>query len=173
MSEQAATERDGAGGLPKIHASRFVARAGELAALTSALAGPRAVVLVEGETGIGKSRLVQEYLATTDETTPTASVSPGIMLMIWPRFSRTVGAEMQTAAIAAPLVPRTASRRPRPRARSPGSWCRNHPKHAIPLKDQQQLQRVIDGLDWIGRRLILQNRTISTNSSADRMFTVA
>jgi hypothetical protein len=41
------------------------------------------------------------------------------------------------------------------------------------LERMQQLQRVIDGLDWIGRRLILQNRTISTSGSADRTFTVA
>jgi DNA-binding CsgD family transcriptional regulator/tetratricopeptide (TPR) repeat protein len=76
MSEQAATERDGAGSLPNIRASRFVAREGELAALTSALAGPPAVVLVEGETGIGKSRLVQEYLAATDETTLMVGCPP-------------------------------------------------------------------------------------------------
>jgi DNA-binding CsgD family transcriptional regulator len=45
------------GGLP-----RFVGREQELSTLREALAEP-AVVLVEGEAGIGKSRLVQEFLA--------------------------------------------------------------------------------------------------------------
>jgi DNA-binding CsgD family transcriptional regulator len=45
------------GGLP-----RFVGREQELSTLRRALAEP-AVVLVEGEAGIGKSRLVQEFLA--------------------------------------------------------------------------------------------------------------
>jgi predicted ATPase len=45
-------------------APAFAGREHELAALTAALAGPGAVVLVEGEAGIGKSRLIREYLAT-------------------------------------------------------------------------------------------------------------
>jgi len=40
----------------------FVGRERELAALNSALAVPPAVVLVEGETGIGKTRLIAEFL---------------------------------------------------------------------------------------------------------------
>jgi DNA-binding CsgD family transcriptional regulator/tetratricopeptide (TPR) repeat protein len=59
---------DGAGtlilaGVPVV-APRFTGRKAELAGLAGALALPGAVVLVEGELGIGKSRLVSEYLAT-------------------------------------------------------------------------------------------------------------
>ena len=46
-------------------APRFVGRAAEFDRLAAALAGPPALVLVEGEAGIGKSRLIQEALATT------------------------------------------------------------------------------------------------------------
>ncbi len=42
----------------------FVGRDRELGALTAALHRPPAVVLVEGEAGIGKSRLVREFLAS-------------------------------------------------------------------------------------------------------------
>jgi DNA-binding CsgD family transcriptional regulator len=55
---------DGVGVLPSVTAPRFTAREAELAVLTTALASTSAVVLVEGEAGIGKSRLVSEYLAT-------------------------------------------------------------------------------------------------------------
>ncbi|MFD4558008.1 helix-turn-helix transcriptional regulator [Streptomyces sp. NPDC058469] len=48
--------------LPGVSAPRFVGRAAELHRLTDALARPSAAVLVEGEAGIGKSRLVQEAL---------------------------------------------------------------------------------------------------------------
>src|SRR5215472_4212217 len=42
----------------------FVGRETESAKLTAAFATPPAVALVEGEAGIGKSRLVHEFLAT-------------------------------------------------------------------------------------------------------------
>lgn len=48
--------------LPSVSAPRFVGRAAELHRLTDALARPPAAVLIEGEAGIGKSRLVQEVL---------------------------------------------------------------------------------------------------------------
>jgi len=47
---------------------RFVGRESESAALVEALAHPPAIVLIEGEAGIGKSRLIQEYLATSKGT---------------------------------------------------------------------------------------------------------
>lgn len=47
----------------------FVGRESELAALTAAYAAPPAVMMVEGEPGIGKSRLVAEFTARlADET---------------------------------------------------------------------------------------------------------
>src|SRR5689334_2528340 len=57
----------------------FVGRRAELAALSAALSGPDAVVLVEGEAGIGKSRLLREYLATrtaSDRRVLVASCPP-------------------------------------------------------------------------------------------------
>ncbi len=63
MTSTTVTERKVAGRLPLICPPRFVGRERELAALAKALAAPPAVVLVEGEAGIGKSRLVQEFLA--------------------------------------------------------------------------------------------------------------
>lgn len=47
-----------------ISSPRYVGQGRELAALGAALAAPPAVVLIEGEAGIGKSRLVQEFLAS-------------------------------------------------------------------------------------------------------------
>ncbi len=49
---------------PGVSGPAFVGRSRELAALAEALAGPPAVLLVEGEAGVGKSRLVREFLAS-------------------------------------------------------------------------------------------------------------
>jgi DNA-binding CsgD family transcriptional regulator/tetratricopeptide (TPR) repeat protein len=51
------------GSAPTVTTPGFVGRNRELAALTGALAQAPAVVLVEGEAGIGKSRLLQEWTA--------------------------------------------------------------------------------------------------------------
>jgi predicted ATPase len=64
MLDQTAADRSVAGTLSLVRAPGFVGRSRELAALTGALAGSPAVVLIEGEAGIGKSRLVREYLAS-------------------------------------------------------------------------------------------------------------
>jgi AAA ATPase domain len=45
---------------------RLVGREAETSQLAAALASPAALVLVEGEAGIGKSRLVREFLRSRD-----------------------------------------------------------------------------------------------------------
>jgi DNA-binding CsgD family transcriptional regulator len=64
MFTPVATERDKVAAPPRMGASGFVGRARELDVLTSALTLPSALVLVEGEAGVGKTRLVQKYLAS-------------------------------------------------------------------------------------------------------------
>ena len=69
MTPQLAAGRPaGAGGRPDRLAStgqaRFAGRERELAALARALSSPPAVVIVEGEAGIGKSRLLREFFAS-------------------------------------------------------------------------------------------------------------
>ncbi|MFF7680188.1 helix-turn-helix transcriptional regulator [Actinacidiphila glaucinigra] len=56
-----------AGRLPALSAPRFVGRGGELEALGSALGRTPAVVLLDGEAGIGKTRLLREFLASQAE----------------------------------------------------------------------------------------------------------
>lgn len=63
MAERAAARSSGAHRPPALSPPAFVGRAPELAALGRALAGPPAVVLVAGEAGIGKTRLLREFLA--------------------------------------------------------------------------------------------------------------
>jgi DNA-binding CsgD family transcriptional regulator len=58
-------ERSGTGRAAVIRAPRFVGREREMTALEQALSTPAAVVWIEGEAGIGKSRLLREYLATS------------------------------------------------------------------------------------------------------------
>jgi hypothetical protein len=60
----AVTGREGARVVLPVEAPAFTGRDEELGALGEVLAGRGAVVLVEGELGIGKSRLVNEYLGT-------------------------------------------------------------------------------------------------------------
>lgn len=50
--------------LPALSAPRFVGRDGELDTLGAAFGGTPAVVLIEGEAGIGKTRLLREFLAS-------------------------------------------------------------------------------------------------------------
>ncbi len=49
---------------PVLRAPRFAGRRWDLAALSSALAAPSAMVLIDGEAGIGKTRLVREFMAS-------------------------------------------------------------------------------------------------------------
>src|SRR5487761_507223 len=63
MGGRPATQRDASRPVPSIRAPAFVGRERGLAALADALASPPGVMLVEGEAGIGKTRLVAELLA--------------------------------------------------------------------------------------------------------------
>lgn len=64
MPRTSVTEGDTVGWVPLIRSPALIGRDQELTVLTQALASGPAVVLVEGEPGIGKSRLVQEYLTS-------------------------------------------------------------------------------------------------------------
>ncbi len=66
MARRAVTERSDADRQPMMMPPGFVGREQDMAALGRALAAPPAVVLIEGEAGIGKSRLLQEYLASAE-----------------------------------------------------------------------------------------------------------
>ena len=61
---------------PVISTPHFVGRGPQLAALRDAVSRPPAIVLVEGEAGIGKSRLLQEWLAGDQTLTTLVSVCP-------------------------------------------------------------------------------------------------
>jgi predicted ATPase len=66
-------------GRVEVHGPRLVGRAAELDRLTATLARPPALALVEGEAGIGKSRLVHEALlrlGPDDRRTWTAVCPP-------------------------------------------------------------------------------------------------
>ncbi|MEV7320209.1 AAA family ATPase [Streptomyces sp. NPDC093970] len=75
---QRSTDQDGAETGRAPGSPRFVGRKAELAELTGALTGPATLVLVEGEAGIGKSRLVREALRAADVHGPKllAAVCP-------------------------------------------------------------------------------------------------
>jgi DNA-binding CsgD family transcriptional regulator/tetratricopeptide (TPR) repeat protein len=64
MASLGAREHSGTAREAVIHAPGFVGRKREMTALGQALSAPPAVVWIEGEAGIGKSRLLREYLAT-------------------------------------------------------------------------------------------------------------
>lgn len=68
MPEHAAFERGGTAAPLVPAAPRFIGRDQELAVLAAGLAGPPAVVLIDGEAGVGKTRLLREYLATQQGT---------------------------------------------------------------------------------------------------------
>lgn len=60
--------------LPALSVPRFVGRDRDVAALGEALGRPPAVVLLDGEAGIGKTRLLREFLASSSERGPRALV---------------------------------------------------------------------------------------------------
>src|SRR5215472_14936494 len=62
MTTPVVTERDGTVRPAAVGVPVFTGRDHELAALASVLGSPPATVLIEGEAGIGKSRLVAEYV---------------------------------------------------------------------------------------------------------------
>ena len=65
---------------PDLATPAFVGREGDLARLAGALARRPAVVLIEGEAGIGKTRLVQELLATE------SSVGESVLMATCPPY---------------------------------------------------------------------------------------
>ena len=75
MTWQELAGRRADGGSCPARVSRFVGREPELAAISGALAGPPAVGLIEGEPGIGKSRLLREYLSSPPGQAHTALVA--------------------------------------------------------------------------------------------------
>ncbi|MBO0832946.1 MAG: AAA family ATPase, partial [Actinobacteria bacterium] len=64
MGARLITERDASSRAQAISAPEFVGRERELAVLEQALTDGPAIVLLEGEAGIGKSALLREYLAS-------------------------------------------------------------------------------------------------------------
>lgn len=64
MAERDSTD---SGRISALSVPRFVGREREVAALGSALGRPPAVVLIDGEAGIGKTRLLREFLASQAE----------------------------------------------------------------------------------------------------------
>jgi DNA-binding CsgD family transcriptional regulator/tetratricopeptide (TPR) repeat protein len=64
MTERAVAVRHGSGRARAAPSARFIGREYELADLRRVLAEPPAVVLIEGEAGIGKSRLLHAYLTS-------------------------------------------------------------------------------------------------------------
>lgn len=63
-------------GRPRLSAPDHVGRGAELGALAAALGSPPAVVLVEGEPGVGKSRLLTEFFAGGHRLTPVIAACP-------------------------------------------------------------------------------------------------
>jgi len=76
VSRRVATEREIAGRLSVVCQPQLVGRGPELAALGAVLASPPAVALIQGEAGIGKSRLLQEFLASPAGKRHRALVAP-------------------------------------------------------------------------------------------------
>ncbi|MFE5138964.1 helix-turn-helix transcriptional regulator [Streptomyces fagopyri] len=70
------------GRLPALSAPRFVGRDGELNTLRSALERTPVVVLVDGEAGIGKTRLLREFLASEAERGRRALVGACLELRV-------------------------------------------------------------------------------------------
>jgi DNA-binding CsgD family transcriptional regulator len=84
MPSPAVTQRYGWQHQLLVGSPDFVGRDRELAALTAALASPPAVLLIEGEAGIGKTRLVQEYLTGTGP----ASAGAAALVACCPPYQR-------------------------------------------------------------------------------------
>ncbi len=80
MSAQTVTRRAAAAHAPQVRPPRFTGRDAESRRITDALAAPSALVLVEGEAGVGKTRLVGEFFAQ-----PSAAVGM-VLLAVCPPF---------------------------------------------------------------------------------------
>lgn len=135
-----------------LSAPGLVGRGRELAALTGALARPPAVVLVEGEAGIGKSRLIQEVLASprVDQFQALVAVCPPFQgfLTLGPvvdavRYARAAAPRCELSALAGALRPLFPE------------WAADLPPALEPLADarasRHRLYRAMAELIEIGR----------------------
>jgi DNA-binding CsgD family transcriptional regulator len=111
---------------PEVRVPRFVGRDAELQRVTNALKRPPALVLVEGEAGIGKSRLILEALALVGADTARALVATCPPF----RESMTLGPMVDAARQAVPSTAQLAKLRLSPLA---GTLRALFPEWAIAL----------------------------------------
>ena len=86
VTTQATTQRETVSRAPAICPPAFVGREQELAGLAQALAAGPSMVLVEGEAGIGKTRLISQFLASRDPHAGGALVAGGVLVAGCPPF---------------------------------------------------------------------------------------
>ncbi|GIF23230.1 DNA-binding CsgD family transcriptional regulator/tetratricopeptide (TPR) repeat protein [Actinoplanes tereljensis] len=146
---------------PAVSAARFVGRDRELAALRGALARPPAIVLVEGEAGIGKSRLLREWLAAPERPSALVSVCPPLResLTLGPIVDAFLGVERpllsDLAGALRPLFP---------------EWAADLPPALPPLDDAKAARhRLFRALDELLRALRVEVLVLEDAHWADEV----
>lgn len=137
MPKQKVTSRAAAAQAPEVRPPRFTGREAEIGRLAAALAVPPALVLVEGEAGIGKTRLVREALAA-----PPAGLGK-VLMAVCPPFRQplTLGPVVDGLRQAAdevgglPLSALGGALRP-----LFPEWCDDLPPEPSPLRDASAAQ---------------------------------